>query len=179
MNLSHIIRSPLKLLLLHWFPGQGSLYTNSSKRVSQVPMAPRGSPRPLNVCPTGFQSQTFLESHLCGAGPKHGDAPCGVKTPHSLGGISGSMRSLLVCVAVPRWGFRWDCVCTSPTHVHVVLLFLAVEGAVRLVFSYFSAAVMLSVAADLVCPWKEVSWGFSYTPIMTISHHTVVLHLII
>lgn len=63
---------------------------------------PCGSPEPLDVCPIGFQSQTLLESHLCGAGAKHWDTPHGVQTPHFLGGNSGSVRSLLVYVAVSR-----------------------------------------------------------------------------
>lgn len=47
----------------------------------------------------------------------------------------------------------------SPSHRNVVLLFPVVEGAVQSVFSYLFRCnyIILYVAADLVCPLKEVS----------------------
>ena len=40
------------------------------------------------------------------------------------------------------------------------------EGVVPLVFSIFSEEIILNVAVDPVCPWEEVSSGFSYLTIL-------------
>lgn len=74
-----------------------------------------------------------------------------------------------------RWNFWQDCVPASPTHLDVVFYPLCGK-AVHVLFRYILVESDPYVAANLVCPWKEVtrdlptppscespsSWNFNY-----------------
>ena len=68
--------------------------------------------------------------------------------------------SLRPSLPLRGWGFWWDSVSASPTHLNVALLSFVLEEQL----SWFSEGIVPYVAVDLVCPVGEGEFSIFLTP---------------